>query len=302
MNRFLKVVSSLALVLFFAACKNDDSASIAPPRPYGLQYATEKTAIEEYLQTHYIASVDADYNVDIQEIDPEAEVPQVSIWDQTEYPLQNKTVTSNGVDYTLYYLVLREGVNETPTVYDQVRVAYRGTLLDGTQFDYDPFPQTNLSLLNTIEGRREILPLFKSGTYIDEPGNPDPASYDGYGAGVMFVPSGLAYYNAVLPDAPAYSTMVFSFKLYDVDWVDHDQDGIYTRFETVEGTDPADYDTDGDGTPNYLDVDDDNDTYLTKAEIRIPGSNPVAYYPFEEITDCSGGLTGTKRHLDPACH
>lgn len=301
MNRFLKVISSLAFVVVFAACnKDDDGANIAPPRDPALQYATEKPAIEEYLQTHYIASVDADYNVDIQKILPEE--THVSIWDQTEYPLQSKIVTANGVEYTLYYLVLREGVNERPTVYDQVRVAYRGTLLDGTQFDYDPFPQTNLALLNTIQAWREILPLFKSGNYVDIPGDPNPATYEDYGAGVLFAPSGLAYYNQLLPDAPAYSTMVFSFKLYDVDWVDHDNDGIYTRFETIDGVDPADYDTDGDGTANYLDVDDDNDTFLTRAEIRIPDTDPAEYYDFENIPDCSGGLTGTKRHLDPACH
>jgi FKBP-type peptidyl-prolyl cis-trans isomerase FkpA len=285
MKRILKAVSALALVTFFAACnKDDDSSSIPPPRDYAVQYATEKAAIEDYLESHYIASVDADYNVDIQPIDPEDTTPPVSIWDQTQYPIQSKTVTSNGVEYTLYYLMLREGENERPTKYDDVRVAYRGVLLDGTQFDFNPVPQNNLSLLNSIEAWREIIPLFKSGTYVDIPGDPNPPTYEGYGAGVMFVPSGLAYYNGVLPDVPAYSTMVFSFKLYDVDWADHDQDGVFTKDETVDGTDAWDYDTDSDGIPNYLDVDDDNDGYTTKSE------NEAALV-------CS-----PTPHLDPNCH
>lgn len=307
MNRFLKVISSVALVVFFAACnKNDDSVTIEPPRNPVLQYQVEKPLIEEYLQTHYIASVDANFNVDIQPM-PENPTTEISLWDDQEtYPLQSKPVTLSGVDYTLYYIVLREGVNENPTLYDQIKVAYNGSLLDRRVFDSDPFPQSYLPLQSTIAAWREILPLFKSGNYVDIPGSPDPATYQGYGAGLLFTPSGLGYYNAAKVTnnnftIPSYSPLVFSFKLYDVDWIDHDNDGIYTRFETIDGVDPANYDTDGDGIPNYLDVDDDNDTILTRAEIRIPGSNPVAYYDFENIPDCNGGLTGTKKHLDPAC-
>jgi FKBP-type peptidyl-prolyl cis-trans isomerase FkpA len=300
MKRIIKAVSALALITFFAACnKDDDSSSIPPPRDYAVQYATEKAAIEDYLETHYIASVDADYNVDIQPI-PTGSTTHVSIMDQTEYPIQSKIVNSNGVDYTLYYLMLREGENEQPTKYDNVRVAYRGILLDGTQFDFNPVPQNNLALLNTIEAWQEILPLFKSGTYVDIPGDPNPPTYDGYGAGVMFVPSGLAYYNGVLPDVPSYSTMVFSFKLYDVDWADHDNDGIFTKDETIDGTEAWDYDTDDDGIPNYLDTDDDNDGFSTRSELRIPATDPVEYYTFENIPLCTGGTI--KRHLDPNCH
>lgn len=303
MNRFLKVISSLALIIIFAACKkDDDSASITPPRDYAVQYATEKVAIQEYLENHYIASVDADYNIDIQPM-PAINTGQISIWDQTVYPLLNKIVNSNGVDYTVYYLVLREGVGESPSKYDEVLTAYRGFLLNGTQFDYNPFPQHPSSLLSTIEAWQEIIPLFKTGTLVDIPNDPNPATFENYGAGVMFAPSGLAYYNAILPDAPAYSTMIFSFKLYDMERVDHDSDGILTINETVDGVDPADYDTDSDGVANFLDKDDDNDSYLTKNERIIFNANPeapVAYYEFTNIPTCTGGAL--KRHLDPACH
>src|SRR5690606_17626824 len=87
----------------------------------------------------------------------------------------------------------------------------------------------------------------------------------------------------------------FSFKLYDINRLDHDNDGIPSYLEdsgdryirlNPDGTavDPAD-DTDGDGIPNYLDVDDDNDGVITRVELKRPKdpSNPNApdtYYSF----------------------
>lgn len=295
MNRFLKVVSAFALVATIAACKkDDDSVAYVPPRDYTVQYATEKTQIEEYLQTHYIASVDADFNVNIQKVSDIN--PQVSIWDQTTYPLQNKEISLNGVTYKIYYLALREGTGEAPTELDNVLVAYRGTLLDLTEFTNEPFPQSTLPLSQTIEGWQEIIPLFKAGIYTDIPGDPNPPTYDGYGAGVMFLPSDLGYYNITQSGIPSYSPLVFSFKLYDVDYVDHDGDGILSKDETIPGIDPLDYDTDGDGDPNFVDTDDDGDAYLTKFEIK----DPLTGQPYDVIPTCTGGTL--PKHLDPACH
>lgn len=295
MNRFLKVVSAFALVALIAACKkDDDSVAFVPPRDYTVQYATEKPQIEEYLQTHYIAGVDADFNINIQ---PVSELnPQISIWDQTTYPLQNKEISLNGVTYKIYYLALREGTGEAPTRLDNVLVAYRGTLLDHTEFTNEPFPQSVLPLSQSIEGWQEIVPLFKAGVYTNIPGDPNPPTYENYGAGVMFLPSDLGYYNITQANIPAYSPLIFSFKLYDVDYIDHDGDGILSKDETIAGVDPLDYDTDGDGDVNFVDTDDDGDAYLTKFEIK----DPVTGLPYVVIPTCTGGTL--PKHLDPACH
>lgn len=295
MNRFLKAFSLLLLTTFFIACNKDDGASIAPPRPYDEQYAVEKPEIENYLKTHYIASVDEDFNIDLQEIPTDGN--QVSIWDQTEYPLQSKAVTLDDVPFTLYYLVLQEGVGESPTRADRVRTAYRGTTLDGTQFDYNPYPETYPSLAETILGWQEIIPLFKTGTYVDIPDSPDPAHFEDYGAGVMFLPSAYGYYERAQVNIPAYSPLIFSFKLYDLQYVDTDGDGILNKDETENGIDIRDYDTDGDDVPNYRDIDDDGDGYSTRLEITIPGTNDV--YDFDAIPTCDGGTV--KKHLDPSC-
>ncbi|QYJ67396.1 FKBP-type peptidyl-prolyl cis-trans isomerase [Flavobacterium litorale] len=295
MKRFFKVFSLLAFVAFFAACNKDDGSSVEPPRDYAEQYAVEKVDIENYLKEHYIASVDEDFNVTIEEIPDGGD--QVSIWDQTEYELLAKDVNLAGVNFELYYLVLRQGVNEQPTRADRVRVAYRGFRLDGTQFDSDPFPQDNISLITYVNGWHEIIPLFKTGVYIDEPDSPNPAEFEDYGAGIMFLPSAYGYYNNVRTGIPAYNPLVFSFKLYDLQFVDSDGDGILSKYETDNGIDIRDFDSDGDGAPDYLDIDDDNDGYSTRLEITIPDTDEV--YDFEDIPTCDGGTV--KKHLDASC-
>ena len=62
-------------------------------------------------------------------------------------------------------------------------------------------------------------------------------------------------------------------------------------------------DTDGDGIPNFLDVDDDGDGYSTKIEIKNPATG--LFYPFADIPSCDGNTTDAarvKKHLDKNCH
>lgn len=311
MSQFLKALGLIAFITFFASCKKDDDVTVTPPRDYAVQYATEKDSIEKYLKTHYMVVDTETFDVAFESIGSTG--PQVSIWDQTEYPLRNKIVTLNEVEYTLYYLSFREGVGKAPTRGDNVLVQYRGSLLDGTQFELQPFPQTSSSLYGTIEGWQEMVPLFKDGVYIDEPNSPNPPRYEGYGAGVMFLPSDFGYYNSATGDIPAYSPLIFSIKLYSVTYTDLDEDGILNKDETVPGTDIADYDTDGDGVPNYLDADDDGDTYSTKYELEKMNLNnpaspgvptpfvPAQYYQFDDPEMVSCSSSGLKPYLDPTC-
>lgn len=299
MNRYIKALGLLSLALI-ASCKKDDDVSIAPPRDYAVQYGTEKVQIEEYLNTHYIVSVNEDFDIVIDTLDADAQADgEVSLWNQTEYPLQNKQVNLNNVDYTLYYLVLNQGGGEMPTRYDNVRVAYNGWTLDGNQFDYDPFPQLLFPLMNYIEGWHEIIPLFNAGVYDNTP-SPDPANFTDFGAGVMFLPSDFGYYDSVRPNISSYSPLIFSFKLYQMETADTDNDGIPNKHEV--GPDSiylTDYDTDGDGNPNYNDADDDNDGYPTRDEITVTLDGEEVVLPFDQIPACD---TGIKRHIDPSCH
>jgi hypothetical protein len=151
-----------------------------------------------------------------------------------------------------------------------------------------------------------MMPQFKSGTYT---ANQDGSiSYSNFGAGVMFIPSGLAYFNGATTTIPQYSPLVFSFKLLEVYRNDDDFDKIPSYLEDIDGDgyvrildtgviNPDD--TDGDETPNYLDVDDDNDTFLTRTELLLPNTTNQ-YYTFDLIPTCSP--SGKKRHIDASCH
>lgn len=300
MKRIISAVAIVAAIgLFSVACKSDDDNNVAPPRDYAVQKAVEEADIEMYLDSNYIKVDPVTMDVEMGKL---STLNPVSIRLQTTYQLKHKMVTFAGQEYKVYYLMFREGVGDKPNRGDNVLAAYKGTLLNGTVFDQLPFPQ-NVSSLNTaILGWQEIIPEFREGVYDPTPDPLDPggpARFNDYGAGVMFLPSALAYYNTSLMTAPAYSTMIFSFKLYRVEDGDVDGDGLLNKYEVSDtDSDPANYDTDGDGIPNYRDTDDDNDGILTLVEITNQETDEV--YTFENIPVCPGG-NGKKRHLDPSC-
>ncbi|OCB70908.1 FKBP-type peptidylprolyl isomerase [Flavobacterium crassostreae] len=291
MNKFkYYFILSITTLSLFSCSKNEDPIPVTPPRAYSVQYPTDLNDIEQYLKTYYI-TVSADFDATISKI-PEGG-SQISIWDQKIYQLKNRIVRLHAVDYKVYYLVLREGVGESPTNTDGVLAAYKGeylqqvttagvTNLTATFFEEIKFPETFLSLNATITGWSEIFPQFKTGNYTSNPDN-GKITYTDFGAGVLFIPSGLGYYATGTEGIPSYAPLVFSFKLHEILRFDSDGDGVLNYLEDINKdkyaydfrntflhpTTPsvnAD-DTDGDGIPNYKDIDDDGDGFTTKAEI-----------------------------------
>lgn len=320
--KFYFILSMLSLALF--SCSKNKEEELTPPREYSVQYATDLKDIEEYLKTFYIEEVTEDFDIKISKI-PEGGT-QKSVWEQTTYPLKFREVNLHGLKYKLYYLVLNEGTGESPSNVDAVLSAYKGdylqqetkdgvTTLKATEFERLTNPQQFFQLTSVITGWSEIFPLFKKGTYSS---NPDGTiSYKDFGAGVVFIPSGLAYYSGGSGSIPSYAPLVFNIKLYELQRIDNDGDGIPSYLEDLDGdgymysftnnvlypTKPATNpdDTDGDGVPDFLDVDDDGDNYTTKLERSYKDANGVTqYYDFADIPLCTGG-NGKKRHLDPKC-
>lgn len=174
------------------------------------------------------------------------------------------------VNYTLYYLMLREGtpnpVKGNPTVVDSVLTIYTGQRVVNNDSIVDAetiFSPVWITLNSSIRGWTYTLPNFKGGRNITSNG---PIEYADGGKGVIIVPSGLAYRNrgAALPTGltiPANANLVFYFELYDiVEDTDHDNDSIPSILEDLDGDgDVSNDDTDGDLLPNYLDLDDDGD-------------------------------------------
>lgn len=318
MNKFKYYFVLLLAGLAIASCNKDkdDEAVVTPVRDYAEQYKVDNDSIVEYLKTNYI-TVTENYDVTISKItDPGS---QISIWDQTTYPLQYRDVYSRDIMYRVYFLSLRKGVGQSPCNFDTVNVSYTGTLLNGVQFDssYGIAREFNLDIYAStiIDGWGEIMPQFKTGTR-NPAGDDGTISYSDYGAGVMFLPSGLGFYAKSQTNIPAYSPLVFSFKLFDLKRNDSEYnvtsaglvsvgDGVPSYLEDLNGDgylydqrDTGRYpnlpkelidDSDGDGIPDFLDFDDDGDGYTTRFEVTKPTGAPVTgislYYPYDPIGD-----------------
>lgn len=353
MNKFrLYFILLLTSVVLFSCNKDDSSSATIPPRDFAEQYVADIDSIEHYLKTHHLIKVEVNGLTDVV-INP---IPEnnpdglISIWDNTEYPLEFKMVkndvrTSNLVDgksldpveYKMYYLMLSEGAGQKATTVDSTFVSYRGWTLDNNEFDirnaptWFTYPQISTSEVTVISGFRQFTALLKRGDSEQNP-NTGEITYSNYGSGLVFIPSGLGYFNRHQTKIPSYSPLVFAIRLHTIRERDHDRDGVKTKHESFGSEDPFTIDTDGDGVPDFLDVDDDGDGYLTIREITkptdegVPYTGASKYYPFDPIvdnpatqvdetetrgipscnaTETNDGYTNParlRRHLDPTCH
>lgn len=357
MNKFKYFFILLITGVILVSCnKNDDDDDVktVPLRDYTEQYNTDNTNIEEYLNTYYITVIDSPGNQEDQDVaiskitDPATQPSIMSYLNSASFPkLLTRNISLNGVAYKMYYLVLREGTGTSPMNTDRVVAAYRGEYmtrveatttapivpahLTTTLFEEIKFPQANVNftdLYTAVVGWSEIFPQFKTGTSAVQ--TDGAVKYENFGAGVLFIPSGLGYYTGNSRGTvviPPYSPLIFSFKLYDLERMDHELglvngvnayvgDGVFDYQEDINGDGYVyDYrnttlypnapvnldDTDGDGIPDFIDIDDDGDGYTTRLEIAKPvgkfgvviengipvNYGPSRYYPFEwfEVQD-----------------
>lgn len=97
----------------------------------------------------------------------------------------------------LQYKVIKEGTGETPTLNDTVTIQYRGTLIDGTEFDSSHGQPATFRVNGVIPGLSEALQLMKTGSKWQ-----------------LFIPSKLAYGNReVGRDIGPNTTLVFEVEL-----------------------------------------------------------------------------------------
>jgi FKBP-type peptidyl-prolyl cis-trans isomerase FklB len=102
----------------------------------------------------------------------------------------------------LQYQVIREGTGEMPKATDTVTTHYRGTLLDGTEFDssYKRNEPASFPLNGVIKGWTEALQLMKTGSKWR-----------------LFVPAELAYgERGAGQDIPPNSTLIFEVELISI--------------------------------------------------------------------------------------
>jgi FKBP-type peptidyl-prolyl cis-trans isomerase len=117
----------------------------------------------------------------------------------------NENKGKSGVQTTpsgLQYQVLTEGTGPKPKASDTVTVNYRGTLIDGTQFDssYDRGQPVTFPLNGVIPGWTEGLQLMNVGSKYK-----------------FFIPSELAYgERSPSQDIPPNSTLIFEVELISI--------------------------------------------------------------------------------------
>jgi FKBP-type peptidyl-prolyl cis-trans isomerase len=101
----------------------------------------------------------------------------------------------------LQYRVLKEGTGAIPKETDKVKVNYKGTLLNGTEFDssYKSGKPVEFQVNGVIPGWVEALQKMKVGSKWQ-----------------LFIPSELAYGEHGSGPIPANSTLIFEVELLDI--------------------------------------------------------------------------------------
>jgi FKBP-type peptidyl-prolyl cis-trans isomerase FkpA/FKBP-type peptidyl-prolyl cis-trans isomerase FklB len=115
-----------------------------------------------------------------------------------------KNKSKEGVKVTesgLQYKVMKEGTGTSPKKSDTVKVHYKGTLIDGTEFDssYKRKEPAEFPVTGVIKGWTEALMLMKTG-----------------GKWELYIPAELAYGEMGRPSIPPNSTLVFEVELIEI--------------------------------------------------------------------------------------
>lgn len=106
-------------------------------------------------------------------------------------------VTESG----LQYKVLVKGTGETPKMEDKVKVHYRGTLIDGTEFDssYKRGEPATFGCGQVIAGWTEALTMMPVGS-----------------KWMLYIPYDLAYGDRETGEIQPFSTLIFEVELLDI--------------------------------------------------------------------------------------
>lgn len=181
--------------------------------------------------------------------------------------IETKEIVVEDVTHILYILKIIEGGDEDINFCDDAFLSYEGVNLEKEIFDNALNP-TWLDLSSTVKGFSESVSEFKTATSRIDNGD-GTFTFEDFGVGAVFMPSGLGYYENAVGNINAYTPLVFKLKIYQSRMNDHDNDGIPTLFEDLnQNHDLRDDNTDGDNLANYLDENDDDDPVLTKDEVQ----------------------------------
>ena len=297
------------MCVFFAvlSCKEDDEVQAIPPRDRTEEAIASTAEIETFLSTHFYnyeefnnPPVDFNFQVKFDTISGE-NASKTPLVDQVASKTVRDRVDEN-TTYTFYYLIATQGGGESPSFPDIATITYEGTYLNNENgfnnssvFDSSTVP-VRFDLTAVVPGFADALIEMNASTgYIS---NVDgTVTFQNYGVGAVFIPSGLAYYTTPPTGIPVYSQLVFSFQLYVTEIGDQEGDKVPSVYEDLNNNGNLfDDDTDSDGVPDFSDVDDDGDGRLTRNEVT---ENSYMVNPGESDPVLSANEFVRKRETDP---
>lgn len=283
MKKITYLITFLIIGIVLLSCGSDDDGNGVSVRDRGEVYEEDRIELQEYLSTHF-------YNYEEFASNPAGadftiRFDTIAGVNAGKVPLSNQVATKilnrDGIDYEYFTLNIRQGGGAAqPTFADSTLVSYRGTLLNNTVFD-ESANSIWFDLPSVVDGfAAGVTELNEASNIIS---NPDGTlSYTDSGIGAVFMPSGLGYFNLFQSGIPQYSPIIFSYQLRSVKTTDHDGDGVFSKFEDLDGdlsvrTDNDD-NTDGDRVNNgilfnYIDNDDDGDGVPTRLENADPNGD-----------------------------
>lgn len=287
------VLLGLLIFTVVLSCKKDDGINdgFIPARDRAEEAPLSQAIIEEYLETHFYNYEEFDNppaNFDFQiKFDTIAgsNADKTPLSQQVSFKMVKDRI-KEGLVYKLYYLKVVEGGGDRPEFPDISTISYDGIYLNREEetlpytkrFDASVIP-VRFDMTAIVNGLQDVLVEFKGATEVIT--NPDGSvSFENYGIGAVFMPSGLGYY--VNPPAtsaiPIYSQLIFAFQLYENEPGDQDNDGVPSVMEDLNNNKlEEDDDTDSDNIPNYVDADDDNDGRPTRDEIEIDANGNITF-------------------------
>lgn len=274
MNKILKSTLLFFILIGLFSCKDDETTSVYVV-PYAEQEPVDNAAIVEFLTTNYFNEEEfitppTNFNFDI-EFSPNqmagsyTRTPLINYVNTVinNFTIETKSITVSDVAHTLYILKVVQGQGaEKPRFCDEALLSYEGMTLNKNIFDNALNP-VKLDLSATVKGFSESVSEFNIADNVIPVGD-GTFTYENYGVGAVFMPSGLGYYANPVGSIPAYSPLIFKLKVYGTTELDHDNDGVPTYIEDLNGNhDLSDDNTDLDSSANFEDSNDDNDPILT---------------------------------------
>ena len=270
----------ISILIISLSCRKDDNNPIAIEEADRTeQQVIDNDSLLGYFNSHYISnSILSNQSISLYEImiSPLPEDGVLPNADQNSLlidVIETYSTTYLETDYEYYVLRINQGGGDTsPNFCDSVRVSYEGNLMDGNIFDSSINP-TDFDLIATISGWGKVISQFNNAESfnINDDGT---VSYTNPGIGVMFLPSGLAYFSSSAGSVPVYSNLIFKFKLFQSEVNDHDNDNVPTYLEDLDGDlNLTNDNSDDDPINNFLDSDDDNDGTPTIDEDLEPDSD-----------------------------